>query len=70
MQVQKDVRSGKLTKAQAATLRTQILAVRKQELGFMKTNRANQPAGTRFVPLSADQTSQLEQSLSQVETSL
>lgn len=62
MQINKDVHSGKLTQAQATTLRTQILAVRKQELADMKSNGNKQ--------LTSDQEAQLGQSLGQIESQL
>ncbi len=62
IQIDKDVKSGKLTKAQAASLKTQVLTIRKQELADLKSNGKRE--------LTSGQETQLSQQLSQIETSL
>ena len=62
IQIQKDVKSGKLTQAQATEYRNQLKAIRKQELADMKTN------GTKT--LTADQESTLMSQIALVEKSL
>lgn len=62
MQIQKDVKSGKLTATQATSLREQIKTIRKQELADMKGN------GTKT--LTADQESGLVTQMEAVEKSI
>jgi len=62
IQIQKDVKSGKLTQAQATEYRNQLKTIRKQELADMKTN------GTKT--LTADQESGLVSQMEAVEKSI
>ena len=62
IQIQKDVKSGKLTQAQANSLREQLKAIRKQELADLKAN------GTKT--LTSTQESALMSQLATVEQSL
>jgi hypothetical protein len=59
-EINKDFKSGKLTKAQSLAAREQIKAIRIQELGFFKQNGNKQ--------LTSDQLTQLNQSLNQMDT--
>ncbi len=54
-QIHKDVKVGKLTKAQAKTLLGNVEAVRKQELAFLKADNAKE--------VTADQAAQLNRQL-------
>lgn len=45
--IHKDLHSGKITKAQADSLKQQVMAVRKQELGFFKANGNHQLTDTQ-----------------------
>ena len=60
--IQKGIKSGKITKTQAASLRTSLKATREQEITFLKQN------GTR--ELAVDQQSQLNSSLNQNSSTL
>jgi hypothetical protein len=62
IQIQKDVKSGKLTQAQATEYRNQLKTIRKQEMTDVKTN------GNKT--LTADQESTLMSQLATVEQSL
>jgi hypothetical protein len=62
IQIQKDVKSGKLTQAQATEYRNQLKVIRKQELADMKTN------GTKT--LTTEQESGLVSQLEVVEKSI
>lgn len=62
IQIQKDVKSGKLTQAQASEYRDQLKTIRKQELADVKAN------GNKN--LTSDQESQLMSQLAVVEKSL
>lgn len=62
LQVSKDWKAGKLTKAQADSLRSQIKAIRQQELADIKAN------GKRL--LTSDQETQLVQKLDKIRPSL
>ena len=62
IQIQKDVKSGKLTQAQAAEYREQLKAIRKQEMTDVKTN------GNKT--LTVDQENTLMSQLAVVEKSL
>jgi hypothetical protein len=61
-EINKDTKSGKLTKAQALAARLQIKNIRIQELQFFKENGNKQ--------LTSNQLTQLNQSLSQLAPSL
>jgi hypothetical protein len=52
IQIQMDLKSGKMTQAQAKTVRAQIKAVREQELGFLKANGNHQLTGDQFTQLN------------------
>jgi len=62
IQIQKDVKSGKLTQAQATEYRNQLKVIRKQEMADVKAN------GNKT--LTADQESALMSQLAVVEKSL
>ncbi len=62
IQIQKDVKSGKLTQAQATEYREQLKRIRKQEMADVKAN------GTKS--LKADQENTLMSQLEAVEKSL
>lgn len=62
IQIQKDVKSGKLTQAQATEYRNQLKTIRKQELADMKAN------GNKT--LTADQESGLVSQMEAVEKSI
>ncbi len=62
IQIQKDVKSGKLTQTQATEYRNQLKAIRKQELADVKAN------GTKT--LTADQESGLVTQMEAVEKSI
>jgi len=62
IQIQKDVKSGKLTQAQATEYREQLKAIRKQEMADVKAN------GTKT--LTTDQESTLMSQLAVVEKSI
>jgi Spy/CpxP family protein refolding chaperone len=62
IQIQKDVKSGKLTQAQATEYREQLKAIRKQEMADVKAN------GTKT--LTTDQESGLMSQLEVVEKSI
>jgi len=62
MQINKDLKAGKLTKAQAESARAQVKSIRKQELVDFKTNGKPQ--------LTADQASALNSQLDQIQSSL
>jgi hypothetical protein len=61
-EINKDVKSGKLTKSQAQTVRGKVKAIRIQELQFFRENGIKE--------LTSDQLTQLNQSLSQISSSL
>jgi hypothetical protein len=61
-QIQKDLKSGKLTSAQAASLRQSARAVRVQELQMRKQNGSYQ--------LTSEQISQLNSQLDKINSSL
>ncbi|HXL73950.1 MAG TPA: hypothetical protein VN963_10035 [bacterium] len=61
-QINKDTKSGKLSKTQAQTARAQVKGIRIQELQFFKENGNKQ--------LTSEQLTQLDQSLSQLSSSL
>ncbi len=62
MLVQQGLKSGKFTKAQGASYRASLKAVREQEVGFFKLNKSHQ--------LTTDQVSQLNTSLNQNSSTL
>jgi hypothetical protein len=61
-QINKDTRSGKLTKTQAQADIAQVKVIRTQEIGFFKENGNRQ--------LTSSQLTQLNQSLTQISSSL
>ena len=60
--IQQGIKSGKITQAQAANLRTDLKSVRQQEMAFFKTNGNH--------TLTTDQESQLNQSLNKNSATL
>jgi uncharacterized protein involved in exopolysaccharide biosynthesis len=62
IQIQRDVKTGKLTKDQAKSLKTQVEAVRKQEIADMKLN------GTKT--LTDNQVAQLNEQLNTLSKSI
>lgn len=62
LQITKDLKAGKLTKAQATSYRGQVVAIRKQELADITANGKRQ--------LTPGQENQLRKQLSQIESSL
>jgi hypothetical protein len=61
-EINKDAKSGKLTKTQAQSAREQVKSIRIQELQFFKANGNKE--------LTSTQLTQLNQSLSQITSSL
>ena len=70
MQIQKDLKAGKLTKAQADSLKAQVKAIRKQELADFKANGNGSTGSPQGRQLTADQISALNQELDQLQPSL
>ena len=70
MQIQKDLKAGKLTAAQAKSLRDQVKAIRKQELADFKANGNGSTGSPQGRQLTADQISALNQELDQLQPSL
>ena len=68
IQLQMDVKAGKLTKAQAKKLHDKLVVLRQQELGYLKTNPTNPSKKGRY--LTADQITQLDGQLTTLSSSI